>query len=75
MKIKNLLFLFAFFILASFLQSCGNNSGESAVKEPTEQEVISSVDSISTEMDKVIKEVETKVEQTEKEVDDLLDGI
>lgn len=75
MKIKNLLFFAAFFILASFLQSCGNNSGESAVKEPTEQEVISSVDSISTEMDKVIKEVETKVEQTEKEVDDLLDGI
>ncbi len=73
MKIKNLLFLGVFFVLASFLHACGNNSGGSTVQEPTEQEVISTVDSISTEMDKVIKAVETKVQQTEEEVDDLLD--
>ncbi len=77
MKANKLFFIGLLFVLALFLQACSSSSNQNASEEVqvTEQEAVSAADSLSVEMDKVIQEVETKTQETEDEVDKLLEGI
>jgi len=77
------LFLYCFcFVFAFFLQSCKSDSKDTATNNSAKQSISSQKRAkpttnpkVDAQVKKVIDEVNAKIEQTEKEVDKLLEGI